>query len=523
MYDQIPEQIKEQLANAPKKPGVYIYRDQISKVIYVGKAVNLANRTRSYFLNYKRLDPRIQNMVKAATTLEYYVVDSEIEALLLETNLIKKYDPYFNVLMTDDKNYIWVKVNSELDFPIARIVREKKDDGADYFGPYPAITPIKRMLKNVRRVFKYRTCNRVIEERDDSIFSSDPKPCLYYHLNLCSAPCIGNQAKKDYRQNITNLKQFFRSEHSILKNSLEKSMESAAKQENYEKAATFRDQLRDLNYLTEQIRITEGFDEKSLLKSNDDLALAGLKELLLGLGFEEHKKLTPAQLKSFRIECYDISNIQGSNATSAMVVSIGGKAVPNLYRKFKIKSKSTPDDFAMLQETLTRRLKYLGQESIKAKINESFSQRPDLMLIDGGKGQVSSVLEILQAEKDPRIASIPCIGLAKREEEIILPVFGGDQLEFKTIHFSRRNPALKILQQIRDEAHRFGLGYHRLLRSKGMIYSQIDLIPGVGSETKKKLILAFGTIEGIKKAKLEDIIAVVKNRTTAMKIKKLLV
>lgn len=531
MYENIPPAIATQLAQAPKKPGVYIFRDQADEVIYVGKAVNLLNRSRSYFINYQRLDPRIQLMVDAARTLEYLVVDSEVEALILETNLIKKYLPKYNVMGTDDKNYLWVKIHSAKDFPIVQFVREKKEDGADYFGPFPDKAPVKRMLKHLRRIFHYRTCTRIIEERElrggqKIIYSSDPKPCLYFHLGLCSAPCTTTISKVDYRQDINNLKRFFRSEQAELKKQFEQEMKELAQQQKFEQAAAVRDQLKDLEYLTKYTFVKDNFDDELLKQQKEEVAISGVKELVTRLETAGLVINTSTEPEQFRIECYDISNIQGTNATSAMVVAIGGKPVSLLYRKFKIRSKSTPDDFAMLEETLARRLKYLVP-SLAAKLkkqDESFIQMPQLLVIDGGKGQLSSVLQVLNQYEAKYQLSLPAIGLAKKQEEIVIPQYDGEgKLSFRLLKINRRSPALKILQQIRDEAHRFGLGYHRLLRSKGMAYSQLDLIPGVGEVTRKRLILAFGSIAGVKKAKLEDIVSVVKNRNTAYKIKKLLV
>jgi excinuclease ABC subunit C len=522
-----PAKLKEALLNAPKKPGVYIFLSETGERIYVGKAVNLSNRSRSYFANYKRLDPRIQNMVELARDIQYHEVENEVEALLLETNLIKKYQPRFNVLMTDDKSYIWVKVYSNMDFPIVRIVREKKEDNADYFGPYPAVSPIKRMLKDLRRIFPYRTCNRVIEmqvtAQGESVYSSDLKPCLYYHIGLCAAPCMTTQSKQEYREIVNGLKRFLRSEHEELKKDLQRQMQQLSTEKNYEQAAQVRDKLKDLNYLTQYSLVDESVDENVLALRKAQRAESGLKELTEKLGFWQGRE-DSLDLGNFRIECYDISNIQGTNAVAAMVVGKGGKLLKSDYRKFKIKSKTTPDDFAMLQETLKRRLKYLVPELVqdKPKLDKSFTEMPQLLVIDGGKGQLSSVLEILNEYQEMYGLQIPAVGLAKREEEVFIPDYKDGKLEFKLLKLSRRSPALKLIQQLRDEAHRFGLGYHRLLRSKGMTYSQLDLIPGIGEVTKKRLLLAFGSVAGIKKAKLADIEAVVKNRSTAAKLKKLL-
>lgn len=547
MFNPGSPQLKLSLEAAPKRPGVYIFRaseDESGEPIYIGKAVNLRNRSRSYFLNYKRLDPRLQTMVEQAKSVEYIEVDNEVEALLLETNLIKKYDPKFNIVMTDDKSYIFVKVDSDMDYPRVSIVREKKEDKADYFGPFPSKGPVRRMLRDLRKIFPYRSCRRVIEERVDPktgetvVYSNDTQPCLYYHLGLCSAPCTTEIEKSDYRADVNALKKFFRSQHGELKKNMRAEMQQASNERNFERAAQIRDQLRDIDYLTKFTRITEQVDDVEFERRRLAQALEGVEQLATRLGLlDKDSEPSEEQLQKFRIECYDISNIQGTNATGSMVVAVGGKKAPRLYRKFKIKTKSTPDDFAMLKEVLDRRLKYLRNDyranqkkarnsdkkaSRKKKVDESFTQKPDLVVIDGGKGQLSSVLKILSSYP-PEVADIPVIGLAKREEEVFLPDYSSGELKFKLVKFSKRSAALKLLQLVRDEAHRFGLGYHRLLRSKGMTYSELDLIPGVGEVTKKKLIQAFGSVEGIKKAKLEDIDYVIRNRSTSQKIKKLLV
>jgi excinuclease ABC subunit C len=416
--------------------------------------------------------------------------------------------------MTDDKNYIWIKVLKQLDFPTIKIVREKQEKSADYFGPFPNTAPIRRMLKRIRKVFPYRSCNRKIEKNEDgSIESSNTKPCLYFHIGLCTAPCSEKQSKQDYRDQVNQVKQFFRSEHSDIKKDLEKKMKHFSKEKNYEKAAEYRDKLYDLKYLTQYSKISKDIDDETIKLQKKELAQQGLKNLIERLDLEPEE--------NFRIECYDISNIQGSNATGSMVVWQGSKMQKNLYRKFKIKIKETPDDFAMMQEVLQRRLKYLLKNAKKQE--ESFSQKPNLIVVDGGKGQLSSALEIIKKFEPSIDYKIPCIGLAKREEEVFVIDENNPEKTFRKIKFTKRDPALKILQNLRDEAHRFGIGYHKLLRSKGMVYSELDLIPGVGEVTKKKLILAFGSVDGIRKASLEDINSVIRNRSTAKKIKKLLV
>ncbi|MFW5703165.1 MAG: excinuclease ABC subunit UvrC, partial [Candidatus Dojkabacteria bacterium] len=513
----------------PQKPGVYIWKDAAGEVLYVGKAVNIKNRVSSYFANFKNLPTRLKRMVVAAEKIETHTVDTEIEALLLETNLIKKYKPTYNVDLKDDKNYIWVKIHNYMDFPRVEVVREKKNDKAEYFGPYPDTGPVRRMLKWLRRIFKYRVDKKQVEEKvvdgKKVVVARDPKPDLEYHIGLSSGASAGLQTKEEYRKQITGLKRFLNSEHKILKEELKRKMNKLSKEKKFEQAAQLRDQLRDLEYITRTSIIDESVDEDVLKERKESFAVQGVRDLVEKLEIPGLNIASSEGVEEFRIECYDVSNIQGTNATSAMVVAIGGKAAPKQYRKFKIKTKNTPDDFAMMKETLSRRLMYLEKEGGK-KEDESFSQMPDLIVIDGGKGQLSSVWKIMQGYKELGI-DIPTIGLAKKHEEVWVPEqvmssSGKDKLEFRLVRFRRKSPALRLLQLVRDEAHRFGLGYHRKLRSKGMTYSELDLIPGVGEVTKKRLFQAFGSVAGVKKASLEDIETVVKNKTTAFKIKKIL-
>jgi excinuclease ABC subunit C len=521
MYNNISSELLLQLDLAPKKPGVYIFRDSKEEVIYVGKSVNLYNRSRSYFANYKKLDVRLQNMVESAYSVEYLEADNEIEALLLETNLIKKYMPNYNILMTDDKNYMWVKITQYEDYPSVSIVHDKKDAKAEYLGPYPSSGPVRRMLKFLRRVFPYCTpeqLRKLNESAAQGKIEYSDKPCFYHHIGLCRGICVGKETKEEYRARISQLKRFLKSDQEQLKKDLAKQIEDLSEQRKYEIAAVVRDQLRDLNYLTQFKLIDEDVDEDVFRQRKMKRRLEGLEELIQKLKLDY--PTDEAFLSQFKIECYDISNIQGTNATAAMVVSVAGLPKKNLYRKFKIKLKETPDDFAMMREALGRRLKYLQSGYKVKKLDESFEYAPQLIVVDGGKGQLSAALQVYSefAQKIP--VEIPFVGLAKREEEVFQ--FMPEKQEFRLIKLSRRSAALKILQNLRDEAHRFGLGYHRLLRSKGMFVSELDLIPGVGDTTKKALILAFGSVSGIRKAKLDELIAVVKNRKTAEKIKKLL-
>ncbi len=527
--------------SAPLLPGCYIYRDGKNKILYIGKAKILRNRVKSYFNNYTRVEEKIRQMIDRAQSIEFIVVDSEIEALILESNLIKKYKPKYNSMLVDDKHYIYVKferprhkmltdakqaTDGKEDFPEVLIVREKKDDGGEYFGPYPDTMPAKRLLRRLRRVFPYRTCDRrIVQVGTDpvKVDTNNPVPCLYYHLGLCNAPCAGLESKVVYQRNFNNIRKFFLGEKQDIAVQVETEMKAAAKHHEFEIAAKLRNRLADIKYIAANIGLDKDIDEVAIMQAKKERKQRALEELVTRLNFPAEAMDTHPK-EGFRIECYDISNIQGTNAVGAMVVFVDGEPRPDLYRRFRIQMKNEPNDFAMLQEVLTRRFnQYLRsqvaqqssdagevpteftnnegftvevpkdiQKKLKAwKPDPSFSQQPDLIIIDGGKGQLSSTYKILSAYG--LVDQIPMVGLAKREEDIFkvaeqfkAPVVweqGGallsdqklkytdidDPNAYEKIHLPRRSEALYLVQRIRDEAHRFGITYHRKLRSKAAL------------------------------------------------------
>ncbi|MEP7103416.1 MAG: GIY-YIG nuclease family protein [Candidatus Dojkabacteria bacterium] len=499
-------QFQEKVKNAPKIPGCYIYKDKDGGVLYVGKAKNLKNRVNSYFNNYSKLEIRIQQMLDQAEDIELYTVDSEVESIILETNLIKKYKTKYNILMRDDKTYSWVMFEKQIkgvnDYPRIRILRnkDKTDEVAEYFGPYPAQMPLKNILKKVRKVFPYASCNRrLIQITEDpvQVDTNNRIPCLYYHIGLCKAPCASLQNKKDYMRDFNNIKKFFQGEKIDILKELEKNMSLYSHDKDYENAAKVRDKINDIKYVTANMGISNEIDDITVDNLKNIQRENGQKDLIEKLKFPEDKLKNH---KDFRIECYDISNIQGTNPVGAMTVMINGEVRPDMYRKFRINSKETPDDFGMLQEMMERRLKYLqtdngkwitdnrksNSENSKLKTqnsenDESFSTKPDLIIIDGGKGQLNSVYLILKQYN--LHTEIPIVGLAKREEEIFKMTYQfkdedhvGDEKnlrlqgisKFTRIMLPRKSEALYIVQRIRDEAHRFGITYHRKLRSKKM-------------------------------------------------------
>lgn len=511
----IPEsELTKTLSNLPFDPGCYLYRDDLGNVIYVGKAKNLKKRVSSYF-HKDHLDPHIGNLVRSITNIEYIVTDSELEAFILETNLIKKYMPYFNRDLKDDKNYIWIMIDRKEDFPRLQVVRTRRNKTAIYLGPYHHTMPVKRILKRLRKIYPYRTCNRIITESINKetnkvvIKSSDSNPCLYYHLGLCQAPCAGLVNSSTYRKNITGINTFFTKGHNSLVKELIESMKKYSVNLDFERAAELRNKVQDLEYIKQRVSVeTELTDEFDLDMEKNKKSKIAVEEIL--------QKLTNDDIvykENFKIECFDISNIQGTNAVGSMVVFVDGKPAKNLYRKFKIRTKSTPDDFAMMTEVLTRRFRHTS-----AKPDESFSTFPDLLIVDGGKGQLSSANKVLT---DLNV-SIPLIGLAKKNEDIFMLKDNNGELEFRQRRLRYASDGYFLLQRIRDESHRFAINYHRKLRSVGQTTSVLDDIPGIGKLTKKRLLQAFGTVDGIKKAKRKDLEVIIKNNTSLNNLLKIL-
>jgi len=512
------EKISRIVANLPKSPGCYLYKNVKGEIIYIGKAKNLSNRVHSYFVDPDRLDAKIARLVPQIADLEFIITDSELEALLLETNLIRKYKPKYNSAKKDDKNYVWLMFETDLDFPRITIVREKKKTGKVFYsGPYPNTLPLKRLLKMLRRVYPYRTCNRKIEQteigtngkREVKIKSSDTKPCLYYYLGLCQAPCAGLVHKQPYRKNISNIKRFFGNEKEKLAGELKEEMLELSREQKFEQAALLRDKLQDLDVISERIHIDSHTDEVVFKEEKLKRREKALSELVSVLDLYTIK-LKPG----FKMECYDISNIQGTDAVAAMVVFKDGKPAKDLYRKFKIKTKETPDDFEMLREVFRRRFNI----DEKKQKDTSFKNLPDLIIVDGGKGQLSATYSVLK-ELD---LELPIIGLAKKHEEIFMPDECNGELEFAKRTLKTGSEARFLIQRIRDEAHRFGIKYHRTLRSKGQAYSELDDIPGVGKVVKRQLLRAFGSIDGIRKASDAELKELIKNKTTVANLRKLL-
>lgn len=400
-------------------PGVYLFKDQKGKVLYVGKAANLKQRINSYFS--KDLLPRQRLLMEQAKSIKTIEVDSEVEALILEANLIKKYLPDFNVQLKDDKDYLYLKIVNEK-FPRVLLARKKNlNDAKIFFGPFPSATSLRSTLKTLRKIFPFRTC-RV----------NQGKACFYHHLGLCPGVCLGKISEKDYLTNIRKLKLFYSGNKSKLINALEKEMWAASKAEEFEKAETIRKKIESINYITRPMRRVDEYLEASSVKEIREEEITTLAKVL--------------RLNNYlsRIECYDISNFQGSSAVGSMVVFSDGTADKGQYRRFKIKDWNTPNDPAMMGEVIRRRLK-------------NDWPLPDLIIVDGGKTQLNSA----RAELAKQNVKIPIMGLAKRNEEIHTETG-------ELIRLPKNSPAIYLITRIRDEAHRFAITYYRKLASKNV-------------------------------------------------------
>ena len=570
--------------NIPDNPGVYLMKNEKGKIIYVGKAKNLRNRVSSYFKNVNSHNAKTLELVKNIRDIEFFICKTEVEALILENNLIKKNKPKYNILLKDEKTYPYIKFTREK-FPKLEVVRSTKrlNEKADYFGPYPM--GIFFAVKSLLKIFPMRDCNRNMEKIT--------KPCLKYHMNTCPAPCMYKDIETEYNLNVENFKSFLKGHQSDILDILEKRMKHFSNNMEFERAINEREKINSLKRMLEtQIieyskEINEDvfvFEEKrefvflcvlniregkvinknhikiSMEKSQEDDLFERLitsyyekrsiprniicdmryedkselikewskiekgKEIkmhfpkihsrryeLLEMGYlnlkEEvekylrQKKVVQEGLRNlkktlrlnshpYRIECFDISNIQGKDAVAAMTVAIDGEVTPKEYRHFKITVKDTPDDFLMMREALTRRYSKLEKD-----------QFPNLILIDGGKGQLGVATEVL--EKLGKIEYTDIISIAKREEEIF------KSHESDPYLFEREDETLKILQRLRDEAHRFGITHHRKLRSKRNIKSALDDIDGIGPKRKKELIKRFGTISNIRNATMEELMEVI--------------
>ncbi len=606
---EITEKLQGILATLPAKPGCYMYRNAEGTIIYIGKAVNLKNRVRSYFHSDSSHDNKTRRLAREIADIEWIVVGSELEALILEMNLIKKHRPKYNIRLKDDKRYPYIKIHWNEPFPKVTVTRQMEEDGSRYFGPYTSAWAVYQTLEVLRKIFPYLTCDR-------EITGNDPRACLYYDIKLCTAPCIGAISKEGYRQMISDLMDFLGGHSEGIIQRLQQDMQKASEEMRFEKAAALRDQLKAMQTIIERQKIVFGSEyedsdviamaredgeacvqiffirggkligrEYFILEGTEDSAdnevmaefvkqfyteAANIPEQVMLPQEIEERKIIAQWLRSRRggkkvelfvpnegqpkdlvqmaaenasetlqalraqwqadthrqetalnelqtalklsappnrIECYDVSHTQGVATVGAMIVFEQGVPAKSLYRKFNIESTSigAPDDFASMEEMLTRRFRrWKGSQetetTVGSKKDASFSILPDLIIIDGGKGQLSRVVKVL--EQFELLDKVPVVGLAKQEEEIFFPY------KSEPLILPRHSQGLYLVQRIRDEAHRFGITAHRKKRSKLGLASQLDSIPGVGPARRKSLLKHFGSVDKIREATVEEIAAV---------------
>lgn len=484
--------LEDKLKVVPTTPGVYFHKNASGQIIYIGKAANLRNRVRQYFQKSRTRDAKTDALVAEIEDVEWREVDTELDALFLEAELIRRYMPPYNILLRDDKSLTYVRISIKSDHPTVTLTRRPLDDKAEYLGPYYSALTVKRALKALRKAFPYSTHRGVIPKR----------ACLQAHLGLCPGLEAGMTSLTEYRQNLKKLMRYLRAERTSLMRDLEKEMKEHAKKSQFEKAAKVRNQLFSLRHLSKQIV----FSDSESLDISKDYGLYGLQQLLT------------LDAVPKRIEGYDISHMQGTDNVASMVVFKSGIPDKSAYRKFKLRIPGN-DDFAHMYEAITRRLKpnRLKQWG-----------EPDVILIDGGKGQLSSALKARsEAERD-----IPMIGLAKREEEIIIAKTSGVELslselsaqnghvvesdDFLIVQMPHSSHVVKLLQRIRDESHRFAVSYHSSLKQKRQVASVLDDIPTIGPKTKKKLLTTFGGFRGIVQARKDDLDRVVGEKKGAL-------
>ncbi len=583
--EEFSEKIKNALAVLPDKPGVYLMHDANGKVIYVGKAVVLKNRVRSYFRNLASHTPKVKAMVEKIAEIETIVTSSEVEALILECNLIKKYRPRYNIMLKDDKTYPFLKVTMNEEFPRIYVTRRQQRDGAKYYGPYADVGAMHDTVKLLRTMFPLRTCRKMNPDR----------PCLNYHIKRCLAPCAGYVSREEYGNMIKSVCMVLDGRTTELERDLKRRMQEASDNYAFEEAARLRDQLQAVTRLNEQQKAVTGsggdmdiigfakdmtgiclqifFVRKGKLIGRDNFFLPdggeaeqevisafvkqyyneatfipkeivvshlpedeekqlieiwladraerkaelilpqrGVKKELLALANDNAKKLLEERLRKGslalkddlaaaeelqlalalpnpleRMDCFDISHTQGTETVASMVVFRNGTASKKDYRKYKIVSaEGKPDDFKSMQEVVYRRYK-------------DYEDLPSLVVIDGGKGQLSSALEVIRGLG---LHDLPVVGLAKREEEIFIPG------QSESILLDRDSASLHLIQRIRDEAHRFAITFHRKLRGKRNLVSVLDHVEGIGPKRRQELWKKFKTLDAMKQASVEELAAV---------------
>lgn len=577
----VSEELLEKVSHLPTTPGVYLWHDKYNRIIYVGKAINLRNRVRSYVRQDANRAPKVTAMMRRAVDVEIIQTKTEMEALILENTLIKEHHPKYNIMLRDDKTYPYIKVAVQEDFPRVYMTRRMERDGAKYFGPFTDVTAVHQVLKLLYLYYPLRTCRSMKVDR----------PCLQYHMHYCEAPCVGLVKAEKYRTYIDEVVQLFEGKHTPLLDTIQKKMEDAAEQLEFEQAARYRDQLTSIGKIQEKQRMvtqrgdldvlgiamegnlacvqllfirggrllgrenyfvnTEGdeaeiimtefikqyygsttFIPKELLLpmesseqqlftewftdmkgQNVDVSVPqrGYKKDMINMAHENAQTFLNERRRQWqheidktggavkrlaevldlprlpeRMECFDISHTQGAETVASMVVFEGGKPAKKEYRRFKLKTtQGKPDDFKSMAEIMERRYG-----------NETDWPMPDLIVIDGGKGQLNAALPLI---RQVGVVDVPVISLAKRIEEVFV------EGKSDSIILSHHTPELQLLQQIRDEAHRFAITYHRKLRGKRNLESILDHIEGIGPKRRQALWKEFGTLEKMKEASVEEL------------------
>lgn len=600
---------KAQLKILPDKPGVYLMKNSLGEVIYVGKAKVLKNRVRQYFQSSKNHSEKVKAMVKNIAEFEYIVTDSEMEALILECNLIKKYSPKYNISLKDDKFYPFIKITTNEDFPRVFITRNFAKDGNKYFGPYPNAGAVHETIKLIRKIFPLRTCKKFIVEG-----GKHTRPCLNYHIKKCNAPCEGHISKEDYKKIINEIIDVLSGKDKTLINTLRDDMQQASMNLEFEKAASLRDKILAIQNIAEKQKVfksqdsDEDFiniykDEKDcavqifflregkvtgrenfilensadeedsviisqfiisfyggtpkvpkniyipeynnddnealeefltvkrgskvyikvpvkgekkemleLVKNNSKVTLDQFKDKILKdkeinrVCLEEIQELLELDNIPIRIEAYDISNIQGVDSVGSMIVFENGKAKNSDYRRFRIKTVKNANDYDSMREILERRFSH-GLKEIK-EIQErqlkfssgKFSNFPDLIMMDGGKGQVNVALEVLEKLG----INIPVCGLVKDDYHATRGIIYNNE----ELIINRTSNLMQMIRRIQDEVHRFAITYHRSLRDKRTLHSILDDIPNIGQKRRMALLMKFGSIDNIKKATMEELLEI---------------
>ena len=593
------------LKNLPSKPGVYLMKNSLGEVIYVGKAKILKNRVKSYFQNSKNHSEKVRVMVKHIAEFEYIVTDSEMEALILECNLIKKYSPRYNILLKDDKFYPFIKITVNDDFPRVFVTRNYSKDGSKYFGPYTNGTAVYETINLINKIFPLRTCKLLIKEGGETV-----RPCLNYHIKKCFGPCGGYISKEEYGKMINDVIDILSGKDTTVLKVLQSEMEEASMNLEFEKAADLRDKILAIKAIVEKQKIfktmegDEDFiniykDEKDscvqvffsregkilgrehfifentaedsiekileefitsfyggtakvprtiyvpaisnvelveeyltikrgakvwikvpqkgqkremleMVKNNAKITLEKFKDKYLidkeinKIALEELQELLDLEIWPSRIEAYDISNIQGVDSVGSMIVFEEGRSKNSDYRRFRIKTVKGANDYDSMREILTRRFSH-GLEEVKA-IQESklqfsagkFSNFPDLIMMDGGKGQINIALEVL---RDLNI-NIPVCGLVKDDKHATRGIIYNNE----ELIINRSSNLMQLIRRIQDEVHRFAITYHRSLRDKRTLHSVLDDIPNVGEKRRRALLMKFGSVDNIKSATLEQLL-----------------